>query len=75
MKKSEGDVVPTLIFNVAQRSKGLGKYIWGEIQGMTLIVEITKAEQAGANQPVTKPADKPAVKDQPSTPTSKEDPR
>ena len=34
-----------------------------------------KAEQAGADQPATKPADKPPVKDQPSTPTSKDGPR
>ena len=33
------------------------------------------AEQAGADQPATKPADKPSVKDQPSTPTSKDLPR
>jgi hypothetical protein len=36
----------------------------------------SKAEpQAGADQPATKPADKPPVKDQPSTPTSKVVPR
>jgi hypothetical protein len=34
-----------------------------------------RAEQAGADQPATKPADKPPVKDQPSTPTSKDVPR
>jgi hypothetical protein len=34
-----------------------------------------KAEQAGADQPATKPADKSPVKDQPSTPTSKDAPR
>ena len=34
-----------------------------------------KAEQAGADQPATKPADKPPVKDQPSTPTPKVVPR
>jgi hypothetical protein len=33
------------------------------------------AQQAGADQPATKPADKPPVKDQPSTPTSKDLPR
>jgi hypothetical protein len=38
-------------------------------------VERLRAEQAGAGQPATKPADKPAVKDQPSTPTSKDGPR
>lgn len=37
--------------------------------------EIIKAEQAGADQPATKPADKPPVKDQPSTPTPKDGPR
>lgn len=31
-----------------------------------------KIEQAGADQPATQPADKPPVKDQPSTPTPKE---
>jgi hypothetical protein len=34
-----------------------------------------KIEQAGADQPATQPADKPPVKDQPSTPTPKEVPR
>jgi len=34
-----------------------------------------KAEQAGADQPATKPADKAPVKDQPPTPTSKDGPR
>jgi hypothetical protein len=33
------------------------------------------AEQAGADQPATKPADKSSAKDQPSTPTSKTGPR
>ena len=33
------------------------------------------SEQAGADKPATKPADKPPVKDQPSTPTSKDGPR
>jgi len=38
--------------------------------------ESTKSvEPAGAGQPATKPADKPPVKDQPSTPTSKVSPR
>jgi hypothetical protein len=32
-------------------------------------------EQGGADQPATKPTDKPPVKDQPSTPTSKDAPR
>ena len=34
-----------------------------------------KAQQAGAGQPATKAADKPPVKDQPSTPTTKDFPR
>jgi len=34
-----------------------------------------EGEQAGDAQPAIKPADKPAVKDQPSTPTSKDSPR
>ena len=34
-----------------------------------------EAEQAGADQPATKPADRPSVKDQPSTPTPKGGPR
>jgi hypothetical protein len=37
--------------------------------------QTTIAEQAGAGQPATKPADKPAVKDQPSTLTPKDLPR
>jgi len=36
---------------------------------------IEEGEQAGADQPTTKPADEPPVKDQPSTPTSKDGPR
>ncbi|MCX6866294.1 MAG: hypothetical protein NTV46_08785 [Verrucomicrobia bacterium] len=36
---------------------------------------IHQAEQVGADQPATKPADKPPVKNQPSTPTSKDGPR
>jgi hypothetical protein len=38
-------------------------------------LEIERGEQAGADQPATKPADKPPVKDQPSTPTPKDGPR
>jgi len=34
-----------------------------------------EGEQAGAGQPATKPADTPPVKDQPSTPTSKDGPQ
>lgn len=34
-----------------------------------------KIEQAGADQPATQPADKPPVKEQPTTPTPKEVPR
>ena len=34
-----------------------------------------KAEQPGAAQPATQPADKLSVKDQPSPPTSKDSPR
>ena len=34
-----------------------------------------RAQQAGTGQPATKPADKPSVKGQPSTPTSKDGPR
>ncbi len=37
--------------------------------------KIQDAEQPGPAQPATKPADKPSVKDQPSTPTSKVGPR
>jgi hypothetical protein len=38
-------------------------------------ITVLYGEQAGADQPATKPADKPPVKDQPSTPTSKDAPR
>ena len=34
-----------------------------------------EVEPAGVGQPATKPAVRPAVKDQPSTPTPKDDPR
>jgi hypothetical protein len=37
--------------------------------------QIGKSEPAGAGQPAIKPADKPPVKDKPSTPTSKDAPR
>jgi hypothetical protein len=43
---------------------------------LTIVEEIhKKSEQAGADQPATKPADKPPVKGQPSTPTPKVVPR
>ena len=45
------------------------------ITQMRIADEKRQAEQAGAGQPATKPADKPPVKDQPSTPTSKDLPR
>jgi len=38
-------------------------------------VESIRAEQAGTGQSATNPADKPTVKEQPSTPTSKDAPR
>jgi len=38
-------------------------------------VQLDKAEQPGADQPVTQPADKSPVKDKPPTPTSKVSPR
>lgn len=41
----------------------------------TLVMPTPEAEQTGADQPATKPAEKPPVKDQPSTPTPKADPR
>lgn len=43
--------------------------------GKLIGVEKYKSEPAGADQPATKPADKPPVKDQPSTPTPKDAPR
>ena len=39
------------------------------------ILPTQEAEPAGASQPATRPADKPTVKGQPSTPTSKDGPR
>lgn len=43
---------------------------------MVVVLEAKEeSEQAGADQPATKPADKPPVKDQPSAPTSKDSPR
>jgi len=38
-------------------------------------ITLLSGEQAGAGQPATKPADKPTVKDEPSTPTPKDAPR
>ena len=52
--------------------------LWmAELSRVTALRKATKkeVEQAGADQPATKPADKPPVKDQPSTPTSKDRPR
>jgi hypothetical protein len=47
-----------------------------ELRKLVLQADWTKkAQPAGAGQPATKPADKPPVKDQPSTPTSKDAPR
>ncbi len=46
-----------------------------EPAGLLLDRDKKKAEQAGADQPATKPADKPPVKDKPSNPTSKAGPR
>lgn len=43
--------------------------------GIAFITLNPRAEQAGANQPATKLADKVPAKIQPSTPTSKDDPR
>jgi hypothetical protein len=49
-----------------------GQGIWGRQEWAN---DSKDAEQAGADQPATKPADKPPVKGQPSTPTSKDGPR
>jgi hypothetical protein len=43
--------------------------------GELIAAKLGIGEQAGADQPATKPADKPTVKDQPSTPMSKDAPR
>jgi hypothetical protein len=42
---SEGSVFPQTIFSTQLQSKGIGSYLFGEVQGMTVRVEITKAEQ------------------------------
>jgi hypothetical protein len=44
-KESNGAIVPTTIFSVSQRPKELGKYRLGEIRGMALKLEISRAEQ------------------------------
>ena len=44
------------------------------LAGARAIIE-EEAEQAGADQPATRPADKAPAKDQPSTPTPKDAPR
>jgi hypothetical protein len=51
------------------------QYEAGKPEVMKAASEKRKAEQSGADQPATKPADKPTVNDQPSTPTSKDSPR
>ena len=53
-------------------SSGGGSPSWTSI---TISNNHEEREQAGADQPATKPADKPAVKDLPSTPTPKNGPR
>jgi hypothetical protein len=57
-------------------SYSVGKHDGKEAKVFTESIDWTAtAEQAGTDQPATKPADKPPVKDQPSTPTSKDGPR
>ena len=54
------------------------RYVWSiadDGKGRSFLLIEYKGEPAGADQPATKPADKPPVKDQPSTPTSKDGPR
>ncbi len=46
-----------------------------KLVNLVVPIEIKAAEQAGADQPATKPADKQPVKDQPSPPTSADHPR
>jgi hypothetical protein len=48
-KLADGDVTPVRIFSTQLQSKGVGRYSFGEVQGVTLRVEITKAEQAGSS--------------------------
>ena len=52
-------------------------HVWFSYRGLAPHLHCAHAghTQAGADQPATKPADKPPVKDQPSTPTPKDGPR
>jgi len=63
--------------STGQKEKALAMVNWlAEHESKTSLAPVIKpAEQAGADQPATQPADKPPVKDQPSTPTSKDGPR
>lgn len=58
-KDSDGNLVPIEIFSTVMHSRGPGAYQIGLVQEVNLKVEITKAEQAGADQPATAPESKP----------------
>ena len=57
-KSAEGIIEPIRIFTAAQKTKGLGTYSVGQLQGMTIKVEISKAEQDGGGQPAALPVPK-----------------
>ena len=75
-----------LEIRILERKSGRGEDVSGELNRLREVLKRkdtkavpqallpTKAER-GAAQPATKPTDKPPVKDQPSTPTSKDAPR
>lgn len=68
-KNGDGEIVPIEIFSTTLQSKGPGHYTIGELQGMTIKVEISKAGEAAAGQPkIETPARKPAPVDKQAGP-------
>ena len=69
--------VGTLCFQAKGFYRNNGKAFSETIDLKFKIIDPSKSEseQAGADQPATKPADKAPVKDQPTTPTPKDSPR
>ena len=70
---AEGVGIPVFV----KETKGAFEFMFGccDEGGRDYHVIASLVEPAGAGQPATKPADKPPVKDQPSTPTPKDGPR
>ncbi len=55
---ADGVVSPIVIFSTTLQSRGPGAYLMGQVQGMTIKVEISETEQASLGQPATRPLSK-----------------